>query len=206
MSGNLFGWTDDIWHVIDQTATLLGLMTGTTGFLGLIVAIFKRESLRHWLSRNHFPNVGSYLAEDDRWDGLIFTVSRAELPIQVIKQLRPQHVGFIATKQSLVHAEKIMAERFDWNLKTHGILLVENPDDPAESREMTHLLLNRMQAAGTNDCAVDVTGGKLPMSLGAFMAAEEAEVSTLYMASRYDETLKKPDSKTSRIHRISRPG
>jgi len=50
---------------------------------------------------------------------------------------------------------------------------------------------------------VDVTGGKLPMSLGAFMAAEESGADTLYVASEFDPQLKRPDMRTARIRRIS---
>lgn len=82
---------------------------------------------------------------------------------------------------------------------------MENPDDPAEARERAQALLHRMRAAGAPRCAVDITGGKTPMSLGAFMAAVEAGVSTLYLASRYDDRLQRPDPHSARIHCISRP-
>lgn len=205
LQGNLFGWSESLWLFIDRWATLFGLAMGVTWFLGLILALFNRESLRQWFFRNRFPNVGTHLAEDTHWDGMIFTVSRAELPLHVIRQLRPEHIGLIASRESKANAEKIQASRFEWNPMLHGILVVENPDDPANARDVTHRLRERMQHAGATNCAVDITGGKLPMSVGAFMAAEEAGLSTLYLSSRYDPKLDKPDPQTTRIHCISRP-
>lgn len=205
MSGNLFGWSEAVWHLIDQVGMLFGVAMGLTWFAGLLFAWLRPDTLKRWFSRNRFPNVGDGLAEDEHWDGLIFTVSKAELPVLVLQRLKPGHVGLIASEQSRVHAEAILREAEALGIRSHGLVRVDNPDDPAEARERTHALLNRLRAAGATHCAVDITGGKTPMSLGAFMAAEEAGVSTLYLASRYDDKLQRPDPQTSRLHCISRP-
>lgn len=194
-----------IWDGLDKLGILLGVAMGITWFAGLLIAWLRFDSIKRWFVRNRFPNVGDGLAEGERWDGLIFTVSKPELPILVLQRLKPAHIGLIATEQSRGHAEAILREAEAQGIASHGILRVDNPDDPAETRERTHALLNRLRAAGAERCAVDITGGKTPMSLGAFMAAEEAGVSTLYLASRYDDKLQRPDSLTSRIHCISRP-
>ena len=47
-----------------------------------------------------------------------------------------------------------------------------------------------MRDAEAKEIAVDVTGGKTPMSLGAFMAAEEFAVQTIYITSEFDPSLK----------------
>lgn len=205
MTPNLFGWSESVWRIIDQIGILFGVAMGVTWFGGLLFAMLKPDILRRWFLRNRFPNVGDDLAADERWDGLIFTVSKAELPILVLRRLRPEHIGLIASGQSQNHAETILREAEAMGITSHGIVRVDNPDDPAETRECTRALLNRIRAAGSLHCAIDITGGKTPMSLGAFMAAEEAGVSTLYLASRYDDKLQKPHPLSARIHCISRP-
>jgi hypothetical protein len=205
MSPNLFGWSEAVWRLIDQVGMLFGVTMGLTWFGGLLFAILKPDTLKRWFTRNRFPNVGDGLAEGERWDGLVFTVSKAELPILVLRRLKPEYVGLIASEQSRSHAETILREAEALGIRSHGLVRVDNPDDPAEARERTHNLLHRMRAAGAARCAVDITGGKTPMSLGAFMAAEEAGVSTLYLASRYDDKLQRPDPHSSRLHCISRP-
>jgi hypothetical protein len=205
MSGNLFGWGEPVWHAIDQIGMLFGLAMGLTWFGGLLFAVLRPDTLKRWLFRNRFPNVGANLTEGERWEGVIFTVSKPELPIQVIRQLRPGHIGLIVSEQSRGSANAILREAQALNIRSHGVLQVSDPDDPAETREMARALLHRLRGAGVEACAVDITGGKMPMSLGAFMAAEETGISTLYLASRYDDKLQKPDSQTSRIHCLSRP-
>lgn len=150
-------------------------------------------------SRLCFANGGGWCI------GLIFTISKAELPIIALQRLRPGHMGLIASEQSRSQAEAIRREAGTMGIFCHGIVRVDNPDDPAETRECTRALLNRMWASGAARCAVDVTDGKTPMSLGAFMVAEETGVSTLYLASRYDDKPQRPDPLSSRIHCISRP-
>ncbi|RMD85019.1 MAG: TIGR02710 family CRISPR-associated protein, partial [Candidatus Dadabacteria bacterium] len=54
-------------------------------------------------------------------------------------------------------------------------------------------------------CAVDVTGGKVPMSLGAFMAAEEAGTPSIYVTAEYDARLQRPRAETARVVRLSTP-
>lgn len=205
MTSNLFGWSDAVWGIIDQIGILFGVATGATWFIGLVLAFIKRDVLKRWLFRNHFPHVGDGLTTDEHWDGLIFTVSKAELPIIVLQRLRPSHIGLIASERSRSQAEIIRQKAETMGIRCHGIVRVDNPDDPAETRERTRAMLNRVRASGAVRCAVDVTGGKTPMSLGAFMAAEETGISTLYLASRYDDKLQRPDPLSSRIHCISRP-
>jgi hypothetical protein len=58
-----------------------------------------------------------------------------------------------------------------------------------------------MRAEGVRNVAVDVTGGKVPMSLGAFMAAEEAALDSLYVTTAWRDG--KPDASTAKLTRIS---
>jgi hypothetical protein len=82
---------------------------------------------------------------------------------------------------------------------------VADPNDPAVSRSQVALLLSELHQAGCRKIAVDLTGGKLPMSLGAFMAAEEAGVTSLYVATDFDRYLKVPDMRTAILRQMSQP-
>ena len=205
MTTNLFGWSDELWLLLDR----LGILAGNLMFLFTLSAgvwgFLKRESIRRWFTLNRFPNVGAELGHGQHRDAIAFTVSQAALPLWVIEASRPAHIGLIATEGSRKAAEEIDRQARQKGIRVHGPVYLENPDDPAEALAQTRLILSRLREAGAHNIAVDITGGKTPMSLGAFMAAEEMGVSSLYVASRYDATLRKPDMSTAKIHCISKP-
>lgn len=205
MTTNLFGWSEATWLFIDQIGILLGVAMGATWFFGILWAVFKPDTLRRWFTLNRFPNVGAELDDEQYRDAIAFTVSHKELPLWVIRSSRPAHIGLIATADSKQAALEIAQQAEKQGIRVHGPVYVENPDDPAEALAQTRLILSRLREAGARHIAVDITGGKTPMSLGAFMAAEEMGVSSLYVASRYDATLRKPDMSSAKIRCISRP-
>lgn len=207
MTLEFLGWDEDVWTFLDRLSILESHLMFLLALLGGFVGFLKREDIRRWFARNHFPNVGPDLDDAENWRAVVFTVSHAELPTWVMESTRPEHIGLVATPESQDAAQRIAAQARKQNIRVHGPLTVENPDDPAESRAQTRLLLARLREAGIapEDMAVDITGGKTTMSLGAFMAAEEMGVSTLYVASRYDAALRRPDMRSARLHCISKP-
>lgn len=205
MTGELFGWGEATWHLVDQIGILLGVAMGASWFGTLVLAIFKRETLRRWFTGNRFPNVGAEVEHEQHWDAIAFTVSRKELPLWVIEMCRPKRIGLVATGASQAAALEIANVAKQKGIELSGQVYLENPDDPAEAMAQTRHVLERLREAGARRIAVDVTGGKTPMSLGAFMAAEELGVSSLYVSSVYDAELKKPDMHTAEIHCISKP-
>lgn len=205
MNDNLFGWSEATWHLIDQVGILLGVLMGISWIVGLPLALLKREEIRRWFTRNRFPNVGATLESEQRWDALAFTVSHKDLPQWVVDVLKPAYVGLIATDASREAAREIATLAKQRGLEVLSPVYLDNPDDPAEAFAQTRLLLRRLRETGAERIAVDITGGKTPMSLGAFMAAEELGVSSLYVTSNYDKALRRPDMRTAQIRCISRP-
>jgi hypothetical protein len=202
MINNLFGLGDQIWLYIDQIGILLGVAMGITWFAGLVWAVFKPESVRRWFTRNRFPSIGGR-PEHTRWQGLIFTVSRANVPIWVIEQVQPEMIGLLITDSSQSEGEAIRARSGlprDRVVKRH----IDNPDDPFEVKQKTKELIAAMQERQVDAIAVDITGGKTTMSLGAFMAAEEAAADTLYVTANYKDT--QIDMSTANIIAISQAG
>ena len=197
---------NDIWFCLDRYGIVVGdlLMTITIG--AAIYGFIRRENIRGWFVRNRFPDVGGELiAQSEPIDAIVFLVSKTEVPRWVLRQLRPAQVGFVATAQSLKNAQVLDAEARAAGLRVHQTIEIDDPDDPADTRQAVMQMINRLRDAEAKEIAVDLTGGKTPMSLGAFMAAEELAVQTIYVAADFDPTLNKPRMDTARVMRISRP-
>lgn len=205
MTGNLFGWSDGVWLFLDQLGILFGDALLLLTYTGIIVGFLKRDRIRRWFTRNCFPEVGVHGIEGMAWDGIVFTVSHRETPYWVMKQLRPKAVAFIASEQSRTIAEELREAARELSIEAVLSIQAVDPDDPAQSHHAAAVLLAAMKHKGYEKLAVDITGGKTPMSLGAFMAAEEAGAASLYVASRFDEALKKPNMRTAQVRVISLP-
>jgi predicted neuraminidase len=116
-------------------------------------------------------------------------------------QLKPKAVAFIATELSLPVAEELRQQAIKLGITALEPVLLADPDNPALCRKLTAELL--VELADHGRLAVDVTGGRTPMSLGAFMAAEELGAGTLYVSCQYPNG--KPDMASAAIVCISTP-
>lgn len=195
--------TDATWLLLDRIGVLLGLLTGLITLLALFIGFFNRERLRRWLTRNRFPSIGGDLAEGVCYDGLVFTVSKPETPTWVLDRIRPVAAVLVASEQSRAVAEAMRTGTA--TVANLSVLTVESVDDPAATRLAVRQAMERLTVLGCTNIAVDLTGGKVPMSLGAFMAAEEAGRDSLYVSAMFDQQLSKPDMRTARIVVVSRP-
>ena len=203
-NGQLFGWPAQLWHVLDQVGILLGLVLGAMALLSAVLGFVNRDAIRMWLRYNRFPAVGGEAAEIRDFEGLVFTVSREEVPVFVIEHVQPRAAVLLATTGSDAAANRIReaASRSKCRIEIQHI---SNPDDPAESRDQAAVAIRNLRRQGVEKIAVDITGGKAPMSIGAFMAAEVAGCPTLYVTAPYDRNLEQPDMRQARICRISQP-
>lgn len=201
----LFGWSAQTWLIVDHIGILGAAVTVLLSWIGVALAWFKKDNIRRWLTSNRFPTVGGFPHDVNPWQALIFTVSREEVPKWVMKTIKPTMVGLVASKESKNVSEILDQFAQELGVGTVETVVLDDPDDPAGARMRTRYLIEFMRAHGAGSIAVDVTGGKTPTSLGAFMAAEEAEVDTIYVTSRFDAQLKKPDMSTAQIVCVSRP-
>ncbi len=199
----LFGWSETTWLWLDQAGIIVGDIMLLLGIFGSIWAWLRRDSIRQWLRLNRFPINSETVDENDHWDAIIFTVSQHHAPQWVMNSKRPAAVGLVATGQSLSIANRLADHARKTGITPLGPRLLEDADDPKEARAETLRLVRRLRGMGHERIAVDVTGGKTPMSIGAFLAAQEAGCDTLYVASRYDAKLKKPDMRSARIRCIT---
>ncbi len=189
---------NDFWTWLGRISDGISLIL----FLAGLVAYLKRENIRHWLTRNRFPKETG-LDNTIQFDALVFTVSKTEVPFWVIEQLKPKHIGLIASQQSLAVAKQI--EAFATNHQVETLIeTIQDPDDPAQSRIAAQKLLEDLRKQGCQTVAVELTGGKVTMSLGAFMAAEESGLHSLYVSTEFDSNYK-PIMRTAKILCVSKP-
>jgi len=191
--------SDELWTLLDRYGILLGDLLMTVSLLAAVYGIIKRNALRSWLARNRFPSIGGN-PEHTHWQGIVFTVSRAEVPLWVIHQVQPDRIGLLITQTSQEQSA-IIRQAAEQQGITVYIEILNDPDDPAEANRKTKELLQTLRQNGISELAVDITGGKTPMSLGAFMAAEELSSDSIYVTSHYKDG--KPDMNTAHNKAIS---
>lgn len=194
----LFGWSEQTWLLLDQFGILAGDVMLLISWVAFVIGWIKKDSIRLWFAKNRFPHIGGK-PEGLTWQALIFTVSRYELPCWVIEQLHPQRIGLLTTRHSEAVGKRIQAYAAELGIAVWQ-RMIENPDDPNEvylhAREL-------FQVMGKDSrIAVDITGGKVPMSLGAFMAAEETGGDSLYVSTSFEHG--RPDMRTAKIISVSR--
>jgi hypothetical protein len=80
MNENLFGWDDGIWLLLDQMGILLGNFALLVALGGAVAGFVRREDLRAWLTRNHFPRIGG-VSENTQWDGVVYGKQRERPPL-----------------------------------------------------------------------------------------------------------------------------
>jgi CRISPR-associated protein (Cas_Cas02710) len=200
ISSNLFTFDESTWLWLDRYGIIVGDLLMTFTFLATIYGFICRNKLRNWFKRNQFPSIGGQL-EHSHWQGIIFTVSRKEVPLWVIKQINPRAIGLLSSESSRNAAQEIRVFA-----QQMGTLIIEeevinDPDDPAEVNRKAKKIMHELKDKGLDEMAMDITGGKTPMSLGAFMAAEEMGVDSIYVTTEYKDN--KPDITTAKIKAIS---
>ncbi len=204
MLNNLFT-LENFWIYSDRFGIVVGDILMIFTIYGMFDSYYNSNSFfRKWIGkfkRNTFPERLA-TTEHTRWDGIIFTLSKEEVPRWVIQQAQPKIVGLLTTQQSQACAEalKNLAQQRQMRILEERI---NNVDDPFEAKRKTHELIQELQQAHATDIAVDITGGKTPMSLGAFMAAEEAGVGSIYITSDYKNN--QADMSTAQIKTIIEP-
>lgn len=200
---NLFGWSDQWWLWVDQVGILVGLIMIVLSVGGAVYAYFSREHIRQWLWRNRFPSPQELDDTQRQWDGLLFTVSRSELPQWVMTCIKPRFLALLATDETRDAADRLRSYAVARGIDQQPLMLLSDPDDPQEARRRSAELIDKLRRAGATEIAVDITGGKRPTSVGAFMAAEEAGVTSLYVSAPFVNGA--PDTSRAVIKSLSGP-
>lgn len=175
-----------LWQYIGQVSDIWGALLGTLGVLASIIGFFKREQIRRYLKRISFSEVGRVIPRSQQYELVIFTVSHATVPLMTIAQTQAKRIALIATEGSKAEAEIIQTQAQSEG-RGSKIFIIDDKDDPAEAKATASKAIAYWEGIAPDEIAVDVTGGTTPMSIGAFMAAQQAGVTTIYMKSEYDK-------------------
>ena len=200
ISSNLFTFDESTWLFLDHFGIFFGDILMILTIVGGIYGLICRNKLHNWFKRNRFPSIGGQL-EHSHWQGIIFTVSRREVPLWVIKQINPMAIGLLSSESSRNAAQEIRVFAQQMGILIIEEELINDPDDPAEVNRKAKKIMHELKDQGLDEMAMDITGGKTPMSLGAFMAAEEMGVDSIYVTTEYKDN--KPDITTAKIKAIS---
>jgi hypothetical protein len=121
---------------------------------------------------------------------IIIPVSRREQPEWILRHLRPEYVGLLYTEMSKEYAfglTKDFRKHCKFILSQEEVEssedIITNPDDPTEIKELTRKYIRQFLAKEIpkDKMFIDTTGGKVPMSIGVFQAAEEEGISSVYV-------------------------
>lgn len=193
------------WETIDRFATLLGIVTGLASIAAAAWAWVERNDLKRWFRRNSFGAVSQPLADAARFDALVLPVSRADVPCWLIDTVKPARVALLASVQSEPAVQAIAAHARTAGVEVAAVHVLPDADDAAAFRARAVECVRALRQAGAARVAVDTTSGKVPMSLGLFMAAEETGATTLYVSTDYDAALKAIRPGSQRLVAVTTP-
>ncbi len=179
----------------DNAGIMLGYLSGAGAIAAFTIALVKaeplRNELRRWLSAQDFRDTGEEVALLRRnVKALIIPVGNPLVPEWLIRQLEPEKVSLLCSR-GRQHVALELAEALrglgveiypPLDEISQGGSWLEQPLDPLESRNIVRGFIDRYRGLGIEreEILVDTTGGTAPMSIGAFQAAEERAVSTVY--------------------------
>jgi hypothetical protein len=181
----------------DNAGILLGLVLASLAAGGGITGLVYRAQIRTWWRRTfgrRDARAGAPLDIADKVQAIILPVSRSEQPSWIIHHLQPDHVGLLFSETSREQAYQIEREHRDRTIFEPSVAELEyqgrrldDAHDLRESKHLTEWFIRRFRdelRIPRHRIFVDTTGGTKPMSLGAFQAAEEARVSSIYVQGR----------------------
>lgn len=185
----------DAVQKIDNAGILLGWVLACASGPLAFLAWIRRQDIRRWLRRRRFESVGEeFRVDKEKVTALVIPVSRPEQPRWLVRWLEPSFVSLLYTEASRTVAAQLADEFAGRGIHlfpergsiASGQMEVSDPNEINQSRQVVLSFLNYYSFKGIppGEIFVDTTGGKKPMSIGAFQAAEEAGVSSIYVVGR----------------------
>jgi len=189
----------DLVELLDRAGILLGLILAGLAAAGGLLAIVQKTRLTTYLQnlarRREYANVRA-ATEGLRteFEAVVLPVSNREVPEWILTHLRPRIAALLYTEQSEATALGLLrqfGDQVDFIVTATDIEQVrgfrlENPNEVEESRKLVRFYLEEIQKRGIEPrkIVVDTTGGKVPMSLGAFQAAEQVGAASMYVVGK----------------------
>jgi hypothetical protein len=179
--------------------------------IAIIFLFFAVSSMAKWLKPKS-PKIYQGRAIYVPRKGIIFTLGRhshkAGSPaLKALQSQNPEYFGFLGTPETFAdNAVKQIAEQAGLNLlrlKETRII----PTDMDAIRIETVKMIEWMIEKGLQrrEIVVDITGGMVPMSLAAYIAASEMSVDVQYIASEFDNNNKPIEGKQRALLICMRP-
>jgi len=166
----------------------------------IIIAVIKRKDITRWFisrfRRKEFEGTGDeFPVSEEKVEGIVIPVSRTEQPEWIIRHLKPRYVallytGFKQSRDATLELVRKFSSTTLFNLTEDDIKngkdMIADAEDPLVTKELTRRAIRHMLALDLKheNIFVDTTGGKVPMSIGAFQAAEEENVSSIYIVGK----------------------
>jgi len=204
----LFGWTEQLWLTLDHYGIFLGLISSIIAILTTIAGILAyiyRYRIKNWWSINRFPRVGQKHS-DNSWDCVVFTVSRDSTPIWMINEVCPRYIGIAGSNSSEDFRNSI--DSISKYAKKQGIkvfppVILNDVSNISEVKSKISNLIHKVRKnEDINSVAVDLSGGNKLMSLGAFMAAEENQATSVFVSMHFPK-LGQPDYSSAKLVEVS---
>lgn len=206
LGGAWFIDSDDLRDHLGFASALLSLLATSLTLGVAVVAGLRWRAVLRWFRSGGFTGLGQTVEPAlENVEALIIPVGSrgVEQAEWLIHHLRPEIVGLLYTRDSrqnaLGLARRLESTEVTVVTDSHDIDrlegALEDPLDAASSKVQVSRLLGQFRLLGcpAHHTFVDVTGGTKPMSFGAFQAAEEAGVSTIYLAGRHSPTGRKDE-------------
>jgi hypothetical protein len=173
---------------LDPPAEILVLVLAGSLLLIVVIAWTIAQWFKRQLRRSTFLG-GSATVKPRK--AIIFTVGlQKQTIVKAITEQKPEYVGFLHSKDSKKIVDEV-ANEMGYSIQDKVKQREVFADDFSQVREAAVSLLREIMRVWNitrGDIVIDLTGGKVPMSIGAFRAAEEVGIDTQYVTSEYDKT------------------
>ncbi|MCE5360041.1 Card1-like endonuclease domain-containing protein [Candidatus Igneacidithiobacillus taiwanensis] len=188
-----------VWDILDKIATIMDIIVGGVALWGLLFPTNFWSNIRKHLRGN--IHQGGEEVDNINADGIIFTVSKKDTPIWTMKRANPQRVYLIGSQQTMEAVNSIKDFAHSKNIVVSDEEL-KDVDNVSEAKQLVTHAIEQLRQHGCKKIVIDVTGGKTPMSIGAFQAGDEADLTVIYVTAPFDQALKKPNLDSARIYVI----
>jgi hypothetical protein len=189
-------YSEDLILAWDRAGIVLGYVLSCLTVGAAVTAAFSLDMIKRWLrqlvAKRRFEGLGTpFDPLREKVEAIVIPVSRTEQPEWIMRHLKPRYVGLVFTEKSRRDAEKLMQIARTLDIEpifgTDGLSRgLSDPNDPARNRDVARTMIEGAVARGVaaGRIFVDTTGGRVPMTIGLFQAAEEAGVSSIYISGR----------------------
>lgn len=193
----------NLWKPLDHIATVIDIIVGSIALAGFITAYVNPAYFRSFANRIlGNKHQGGEELTTLKVDGAIYTVSKKETPIWCMEKIKPNHVILIGSVKTAEVEQQIQEQAQRRHIHVQQVIKLHDVDDVVECREQTLHAIQELRHQGCKRIAVDITGGKTTMSIGAFQAGDQENIDVIYITAPYDRNLGHPNLELAKIYAI----